>query len=50
LKDFIRLGAIGFAYPEDSWSSIIVPRQFEAPQWHANFFLADSVIGSSSSM
>jgi len=47
LKYFVRLEAIGFAYSTASVSSSIVPRQFEAPQAQANFFLAASVIGSS---
>jgi predicted permease len=51
LKYFIRLGAIGFAYSGGFFgSSSIVPRQFEAPQRQANFFLAASVIGSSISI
>jgi len=32
LKYFVRLEAIGFTYPLASFSSSIVPRQFEAPQ------------------
>ena len=32
LKYFVRLEAIGFAYPVAFSSSSIVPRQFEAPQ------------------
>jgi hypothetical protein len=47
LKYLMRLQAIGLAYSVASFSSSIVPRQFEAPQWQANFFLAASVIGSS---
>ena len=46
LKDFIRLGEIGFDYRATRKASI-VPRQFDAPQRHANFFLDASVIGSS---